>query len=152
MIVPLRGQITAQRPGSNLPNAGLPTTYSFCYKDGFEYMISRPEGSRFAGDIIIGGGLVQAAEEGLYQYGTTDDTVCDPLISEYLTASAERYFGANWGTDDVAGRVRQEWTGIMGYSADGYPLVGEIPDEPGLFISASFQGHGKFPLSIAPCS
>ena len=34
-------------------------------------------------------------------------------------------------------------SGIMGYSADGFPLVGEIPREEGLYISASFQGHGK---------
>lgn len=30
----------------------------------------------------------------------------------------------------------------MGYSADGHPLVGPMPDEEGLWIDASFQGHG----------
>ncbi|WEW55878.1 hypothetical protein PRK78_001313 [Emydomyces testavorans] len=141
VIVPLRGQITAQRPGSNMPKAGLRTTYSFVYANGFEYMIPRPPGSTHAGDIVIGGGLAIAKEEGLYQYGTVDDTVCDSEIIEYLTASPERYFGKNWGEDNPAGRIRRQWSGIMGYTADGHPLVGEIPGEPGLYICAAFQGH-----------
>ncbi|EFW13871.1 hypothetical protein D8B26_005951 [Coccidioides posadasii str. Silveira] len=142
VIVPLRGQITAHRPGANMPKTGLPRTYSFIYGNGFEYMIPRPPGSKHAGDIVIGGGLAIAKEEGLYQYGTVDDTVCDTDIVDYLIASTERYFGKNWGKDDPAGRIRMHWSGIMGYSADGHPLVGEMPGEPGLYISASFQGHG----------
>ncbi len=30
----------------------------------------------------------------------------------------------------------------MGYSADGFPLVGQVPGEEGLYIAASFQGLG----------
>lgn len=30
----------------------------------------------------------------------------------------------------------------MGYSADGFPLIGPVPDEDGLCIAASFQGSG----------
>lgn len=30
----------------------------------------------------------------------------------------------------------------MGASADGLPYVGEVPDMPGVWISASFNGHG----------
>lgn len=56
VIVPLRGQMSAQRPGDGLPEEGcLPTTYSFIYENGYEYMIPRPKGSKFAGDICIGG-------------------------------------------------------------------------------------------------
>ena len=56
IIVPLRGHMTAQRPGSHMPPDGLSTTYSFIYDDGYEYMIQRPRGSTFEGDIMIGGG------------------------------------------------------------------------------------------------
>lgn len=143
VIVPLRGQITAQRPGSKMPFGGcLPTTYSFIYENGYEYMITRPSGSRFAGDVVIGGGLARAKDGGLEEYGTTDDTSVNETVSEYLTGTTPRYFGSSWGEDDPEGRVRAEWTGIMGYSPDGYPFVGEMPGEPGLWISASFQGHG----------
>ncbi|KAL1955551.1 hypothetical protein VTO42DRAFT_8430 [Malbranchea cinnamomea] len=142
-IVPLRGQITAHRPGSNMPKSGLTTTYSFVYGKGFDYMIPRPQGSKWAGDIVIGGGLTKGAEEGLYQYGNTDDTTVEPDISKYLVSATENFFGKeNWGQDHPDGRIRREWSGIMGYSADLHPLVGEMPGEKGLYISASFQGHG----------
>ncbi|KAL2063110.1 hypothetical protein VTL71DRAFT_6182 [Oculimacula yallundae] len=143
-IVPLRGQVTAHRPGANMPAEGLPGSYSFIYENGYEYMIPRPPGSKYAGDIVIGGGLVKADEEGLYEFGITDDSKINSTISSYLTACTSRYFGEAWGEDDEKGRVRREWTGIMGYSSDGLPFVGKVPGEgmEGLYVCASFQGHG----------
>lgn len=141
-IVPLRGEVTAHRPGNSMPRSGLPTTYSFIYEDGYEYMVARPKGSVFEGDIVIGGGLTKGDKKGLYEYGTTDDTTTDPAIIRYLKESTLNYFGAYWGDDHQEGRIRKVWSGIMGYSADGFPLVGKVPDEDGLFIAASFQGHG----------
>lgn len=142
VIVPLRGHVTAQRPGSGMPQNGLRTTYSFIYENGYEYMISRPPGSRFAGDMVIGGGLTKAAEDGVYEYGTTDDTTTDQIIIDYLREVTPTYFGNNWGQDSKEGRIRRSWSGIMGYSADGFPLVGPMPGEDGLHMAASFQGHG----------
>lgn len=142
VIVPLRGHVSAHRPGSEMPKAGLPTTYSFIYKEGYEYMIPRPPGSEFAGDIVIGGGLVKTSQEGLYEYGCTDDTSLDLETITYLRETTPQYFGKNWGRDSDEGRIRKEWSGIMGYSPDGFPLVGPLPDEDNLYISASFQGHG----------
>ncbi|GJD00972.1 FAD dependent oxidoreductase [Colletotrichum higginsianum IMI 349063] len=152
-IVPTRGQIVAHRPGSKMPKEGLPTTYSFIYEGGYEYMIPRPAGAPFAGDIVIGGGLVRAPEEGLEEYGTTDDSRLNPIVSSYLHETTPRYFGDNWGDDDDAagGRLRAEWTGIMGFSPDGFPFVGQVPGssgggggskDEGLWVSAGFQGHG----------
>ena len=145
-IVPLRGQITAHRPGTSMPRAGLDTTYSFIYAKGFEYMIPRPQGAKWAGDIVIGGGLTKCEDDGINQYGTTDDTVVDSDINAYLEQSTRMFFGENWGDDHPDGRIRKAWSGIMGYSADLHPLVGEMPGEKGLYISASFQGHGMFSL------
>lgn len=142
VIVPVRGQVTAQRPGRNMPPGGLPSSYSFQYPAGYDYMIPQPAGSRFAGDIIIGGGVTAAPEGGKGECGTTDDTVLSEPIGRYLYESLPRYFGASWGEDHPEGRVRHTWTGIMGYSADGYPLVGEMPGERDLWVSCSFQGHG----------
>lgn len=141
-IVPLRGQITAQRPGVKLSEETLPTTYSFIYENGYEYMIPRPVGSVHEGDIVIGGGLAAAPEEGLLEYGTTDDTTLNETVSSYLYNSTAKYFGLSWGDDHPGGRIRREWTGIMGYSPDGFPYVGETPGHQGLWVSSSFQGHG----------
>jgi len=142
VIVPLRGHMTAQRSGSGLLQDGLATTYSFIYDDGYEYMIPRPKGTKFAGDIMIGGGATKARKKGIYEFGTTDDTSIDSTILEYLKDSAATRFGSHWGDDSPDGRIRTAWTGIMGYSADGFPLVGEIPDQDDLYIAASFQGSG----------
>lgn len=145
-IVPLRGQITAQQPGKrNKLLSPLPTTYSFIYKSGYEYMIPRPlrEGGQH---IIIGGGLGREPEAGASEYGTVDDNVLSHSVSRYLKGSLVGYFGEdNWGEDNSENsesRIVQEWTGIMGATADGRPFVGAVPGMRGIWISAGFNGHG----------
>lgn len=154
-IVPMRGQITAQRPGRNttLP-APLLTTFSFIYKTGYEYMIPRPlsDGGQH---IIIGGGLGRLPLAGANEFGTIDDTLVDLGISRYLHGSLVGYFGTKvWGeisNEEESSRVVQEWTGIMGATADGRPFVGKVPRNKHseqkevhrhLWISAGFNGHG----------
>ncbi|KAI0505891.1 FAD dependent oxidoreductase [Xylaria bambusicola] len=141
-IVPLRGHVTAQRPGLNMPQGGLENTYTFSYGKGYDYMIPRPPGSKFEGDIVIGGRLSSAASDGLYEYGTTDDSAEDEDTMRDLINTLPQYFGDNWGTDHPDGRIRMKWTGIMGYGPDGLPFVGEMPGEKDLWVSAGFQGHG----------
>jgi hypothetical protein len=51
---------------------------------------------------------VKADEEGIYEFGETNDTVLNPTTSKYLTETTSRYFGSSWGTDDAEGRVRKE--------------------------------------------
>ncbi|OCK78777.1 FAD dependent oxidoreductase [Lepidopterella palustris CBS 459.81] len=176
LIVPLKGQITAQRPGaeSALPTP-LPTTYSFIYKSGYEYMIPRPiPGSPTPTQhIIMGGGLARLPASGASEYGTVDDSTLNKSVSNYLRETAVGYFGpSNWGlsplqpSKSMFGRLKetvlgsfstaggskakwerdesvvQEWTGIMGATADGLPFVGQVPEEEGLWVSAGFNGHG----------
>ncbi|KAI0014766.1 FAD dependent oxidoreductase [Xylariomycetidae sp. FL0641] len=153
VVVPLRGTATAQRPGAGMPAAPLGSTYSFVYAGGYDYMVpfsrdndSNPNNDQGdkGYDIVIGGGL---AAGGLAEYGTTDDTAVNETVARALHGALPRYFGAgNWGADDPAGRVRDTWTGIMGYSADALPLVGRMPGDAdgdeGLWVAAGFQGHG----------
>ena len=141
IIVPLRGHVTAQRPGLNMPKSGLQHTYSFIYRGEYEYMVPRPQGTKHAGDIIIGGASTKRTRDGgEEEFWCTDDTVVDGDITKYLEDCTKEYFGSNWGQDNPDGRVRRAWSGIMGFSADGYPFVGEV--EHGLYVAASFQGHG----------
>ena len=142
VIIPIRGFVTAQRPGRAMPGTGLGLTYSFIYKKGFEYLIPRPAGSKFAGDIVIGGGLTQTADDGLQEYGNTDDAALNQDIIDYLENCTERFFSKNWGEDSAEGRIRAAWSGIMGFSGDSYPFIGPVPGEDELFIAAAFQGHG----------
>ena len=93
--------------------------------------------------IMIGGGLARQSQEGVAEYGNINDAALNPEISAYLRASLPGYFGKSWSDgDDTESPVLQEWTGIMGVTADGLPLVGEVPDMKDVFISAGFNGHG----------
>ncbi|KAK0289370.1 hypothetical protein LTR35_002567 [Friedmanniomyces endolithicus] len=142
LIVPLHGQVVAQRPGLGMPQTGLPNTYSFIHETGYEYMITRPPLNPDQGTIVIGGGLWQLPNSGASRYGETDDTALEPTITAYLRACTPGFFGSNWGPDHPSGRIQKEWSGIMGASADGLPYVGAMPNMPGLWISAAFNGHG----------
>lgn len=152
VVVPLRGQITMHEPGrvgdnGRDPSRQLARTYSFIYPRGYEYMISRPVGATRAGAMVIGGGLTYAdGQGGIGEFGTVDDTALNPAVSAYLQATPRRYFGRTscWGAADA--HVAAEWTGIMGYTADGYPLVGAMAgaeaDSKNLWLCCAFQGHG----------
>lgn len=140
-IVPLRGQAVTQRPGMKLVRP-LEATYTFSYETGYEYMIQRPVGAAGEGDIVIGGGWSTLPDGGECEFGLSDDSEMNKDISKYLFESTARYFGSNWGDDDAQGRTKIEWTGIMGTSADGWPYVGEVPGQEGLWLSASFNGSG----------
>jgi glycine/D-amino acid oxidase-like deaminating enzyme len=39
-----------------------------------------------------------------------------------------------------------EWTGIMGYTKDRQPIIGQAPGQDGLWFCAGFNGHGEFCL------
>lgn len=147
LIVPMRGLLTAQIPGpkAKFPTP-LPTTYSFIYNQGYEYMIPRllPGGSD-GQHIVIGGGLGRQNDGGVSEYGTCDDSTMNQEMSIYLKEAARGYFGVeNWGEGkgNEKLRVKKEWTGIMGATRDGLPLVGEIPGMKRFWISAGFNGHG----------
>lgn len=146
-IVPLRGQITSQKPPELARHPSvLPKTYSFIYASGYEYMIPRPlsDGSQH---IIIGGGLGRLPHAGASEYGTVDDGELNPQMSKYLHGTVAGYFGAPSSCKPAAEGypsydIVQEWTGIMGATADGRPFVGQVPGRNGVWISAGFNGHG----------
>jgi glycine/D-amino acid oxidase-like deaminating enzyme len=139
-ITPCRGQITAQRPGGAMPQMGLPYTYSFVHTLGsYEYMVSQQPSARCPGDILIGSNVPPSTEEGT-GWASSDDSLIQDKTSEHLRRCTTQYFRENWGVQSIEGQVRQEWAGIMAYSKDGMPIVGEL--EPGLWVAASFQGHG----------
>lgn len=39
-------------------------------------------------------------------------------------------------------KVTHRWGGIMGFSKDGEPMVGSIPDDPSIFFAGGYTGHG----------
>ena len=85
----------------------------------------------------MGGGRALANGQ---EQPVTDDSTIHPVISRYLRQAPREHFGKeNWGE---SGKVVAEWTGIMGVTVDGGPLIGEVPGRTGLWVCAGFNGHG----------
>lgn len=42
----------------------------------------------------------------------------------------------------VTAAVSHRWSGIMGFSRDGLPIVGAVPGSPAAVVGAGFTGHG----------
>jgi gamma-glutamylputrescine oxidase len=43
---------------------------------------------------------------------------------------------------EVSAPIERRWAGIMGFSVDGLPLVGCLPDKPDVGFAVGFTGHG----------
>jgi glycine/D-amino acid oxidase-like deaminating enzyme len=118
LIVPTRGQVISTVPMREV------FPFSFSVDDG-EYMMQR----KCDGRIVLGG--FRRSVEGIRcrncsvfsflgeEKNIEDDSVCNPKIHENLV----QFLGDLGVSPD---KVEYEWTGIMGFSVDGYPIVGEF--------------------------
>jgi glycine/D-amino acid oxidase-like deaminating enzyme len=95
---------------------------------GYEYLQQQPDGR------ILAGGFSDEDGEGSY----TDSDDGSPAIWERV----ERYLREELGSD---ARVSHRWTGVVGYSDDSLPYVGEVPGRRGLYVSGGYSGHGNVP-------
>ena len=110
---------------------------------GFDYLVQLADNS-----IVLGGGHHKYDVNDLGSwYNNVDDTK--------LIEPARRYFEDDYmqrgfvGWEDSGARVDRVWTGIMGYSTDSLPHVGEVPDREGVFVIAGFHGHGMPVIFLA---
>ena len=61
----------------------------------------------------------------------------NPIIHEKLEGFLHDHFPALRGK-----RIDYRWSGVMGFAADGYPLVGALPEDSRIFYNVGFTGHG----------
>ncbi|KAJ3278939.1 hypothetical protein HDU79_001073 [Rhizoclosmatium sp. JEL0117] len=103
--------------------------------DGYEYMSERPDGR-----VVLGGMryLVESKD-----VGESDDTASN--LNQDVSTALREYMKR---MINVPVKVQHEWAGIMGFTRDGFPLVGELAgivdgcNAKGEFILAGFTGHG----------
>ncbi|KAF4502786.1 FAD NAD(P)-binding [Fusarium agapanthi] len=148
-IVPCKGlacHITGPK-GKPLPRL-LAASYAIMEQDpisnktGYNYMVQLENNS-----IVVGGAHHKYDENDRGSwYNNVDDT--------QLIEPARRYFEDDYmqrtfvGWEEPGARVDRVWTGIMGYSTDPLPHVGEVPGRDGVFVIAGFHGHGM-PVILA---
>ncbi|KIJ24528.1 hypothetical protein M422DRAFT_274673 [Sphaerobolus stellatus SS14] len=138
-LTPFRGQCSAIVPTK--PYSGpnmLSHTYSFRWgppRGDYDYMIQRPKD----GIIILGGGRWKVPIKKLL--GQTDDSIKFPEITTHLGQALRDYL-EDWGEESIGEGLLSDWTGIMGYTPEVVPYVGQLPNKPGAFICAGHCGHG----------
>jgi gamma-glutamylputrescine oxidase len=99
---------------------------------GHEYLQQRPDGR------ILAGGFSDLDGDASY----TDSDFGNPLVWERV----EAYLRENLGTEP---RITHRWAGVVGYTADLLPYVGEVPGRPGLYVAGGYSGHGNVPGFMA---
>ncbi|EMR69616.1 putative fad dependent oxidoreductase superfamily protein [Eutypa lata UCREL1] len=134
-IVPVRGicsRIVTPR-GPNSPH--LVNTYGIRFDpSNNDYLIPRADGS-----IVVGGARQRFwhVRDQWFDNVRDDELVADAV--SYFDGYMQRHF-RGWEASDA--KTDHVWTGIMGYSSDFLPHLGEVPDKPGQYIIAGFSGHG----------
>ncbi|CCH42882.1 putative oxidoreductase ordL [Wickerhamomyces ciferrii] len=137
-ITPVKGVVTHIK-SLDKPIPQLPNTYGIFHKSGLysEYLINRADGG-----IIVGGGSVSMIDgTGDYSevYDNPDDSYYTSKAKEYFQNYAPRTF-TTWknSKSDIT------WSGIMGYTSNGFPFVGDLGfiNQPNAYIVAGFSGHG----------
>lgn len=121
-VIPTRAQALVTEP---LPEAVLHT----CGYSNYGYMYYR---MTFDGRFLIGG---MRHKHKPLEHDTTEDRVQMALQAD-LDAYIQQYF------PDVTAPVARRWSGIMGFSVDGLPLVGTLPNKNRVGFAVGFTGHG----------
>jgi glycine/D-amino acid oxidase-like deaminating enzyme len=122
-LVPARGQILVTQP--------LPPLLACPFGTNFDKEYGRQTPS---GQIVCGGYRRLDVDEGL---GTYREEVTLPVL-----AGIARCLSDLFPVLRGKARVVRAWSGIMGFTADGLPLIGRYEPAPGLTIAAGFNGGG----------
>jgi sarcosine oxidase, subunit beta len=122
-VVPYRGQIvvTEARPSM------LPVTMSRYADNSAHYWRQTPDGK-----FVIGGGrMIDEAGHNSYDRRNSHETLQRMLanVTEVMPMLASL-------------RIVRTWAGIMGFTPDGKPYVGETERISGLVLAAGFNGSG----------
>lgn len=119
-VDPNRGQMLATAPVAPLFDRPVYANH------GFEYWRQTE-----SGQIVIGGWryLDVEGEEG------NDDRI-HPEIQGAMETFLARF-------PQLKGiEITHRWSGVMGFSKDGLPLVGAVPNQKGMLAAVGFTGHG----------
>lgn len=122
-VIPTRGQCLVTEP---LPE---PILRGCGYSD-YGYMYYR---MTFDNRLLIGGARKNFRA---MEHDTTDDRT-----TAEVQGALEAYLRARF-PEAADTPIARRWAGIMGFSADGLPLVGSLPGKPDVAFAVGFHGHG----------
>jgi glycine/D-amino acid oxidase-like deaminating enzyme len=121
-VRPVRGQMLATAP---TPERKIPLPV-YSHRGGF-YVRQREEG-----EILLGGGR--------HAHREAEATAVD-ATTPAVQARLERYLHTHFPWARGVS-IRRRWSGTMGFSPDGRPVVGPVPDHADSVFATGFTGHG----------
>ncbi len=122
LVTTVRGQVVATEPP---PEEVLPCPLYSRY--GYDYVQQRADGR------LVAGGRRDIDLEG---ERTSEEVTTEPIQRELETLLTELLGG-------TPPPITHRWAGLMGFTPDFLPLVGELPGRPGVWVSAGYSGHGN---------
>lgn len=141
-IVPVRGICSRIVPTKPENTSRLVHTYSLRYGPAlYDYMIPRLDKS-----IVIGGAKQPFWHDKSHWYNVTDDSKFIEPATAYFDGLMQRHFS---GWEKSGAYTEMVWTGIMGWTSDCMPYIGEVPGKKGQYIAAGFNGHGMPLIHLA---
>ncbi|CAG8066615.1 unnamed protein product [Penicillium salamii] len=134
-ITPVRGICSHIESPLGAETPHLINTYGIRFdRVNNDYLIPRADGS-----IIVGG----ARQAFWKQKDRWFDNVKDDGIIEETEAYFRDYMQRHFrGWEKSKMKTKKIWSGILGYSSDFMPHVGEVPGKNGQYIIAGFTGYG----------
>lgn len=120
-VKPIRGQALATEPGERLLSG------VWYVNDGYDYLRQLSDGT-----IVLGGRRLVAESREVGYLESPTGTV-QGALEEFLEGTFPK----------LAGRpVHHRWAGTMGFTADGFPVIGAVDHAPGALYAAGFSGRG----------
>lgn len=123
LVLPRRGQMLAIR------QEGLRLDHSYYANRGFEYFRQHTDG------VVVVGGCRRAHAEAEVGYADT--------TTEAVQRDLERFARRTLGLDQL--HVVARWSGVMGFTRDGLPLVGPVAGDwarGSVWFFGGCTGHG----------
>lgn len=120
LVTPVRAQMLATAPAPGVINTALYANW------GYEYLRQLADGT-----LLAGGGRKKYRH---LEVGYDDTTT--PDVQAAVSAFLGRYF------PEVGPVVQRRWSGVMGFTSDGVPVVGTLPHAPAVGFAIGFNGHG----------
>ncbi|KAL5593007.1 hypothetical protein FOBRF1_012109 [Fusarium oxysporum] len=147
LMFPVRGTMTVQDLGPNVPNHGAEKSFGFHYTPIYDEKT----------DTLADGlwYLTQNAKSGYFFFGgekgtmddtlTADDTTISKISRGHLQDILPKFFNYEYTKKDP---LVSAWSGVMCFTADGAPYVGQLPASvtdrggDGEWIVGGFNGYG----------
>ena len=120
-VAPRRAQMLATAPGERL------LTGVWYMNDGYAYARQLADGT-----LLLGGARDVAVDE---EVGTLEAPTArvQGALEDFLASAFPR----------LAGRpIVRRWAGIMAFTPDGLPRIGDVPGLPGAVAAVGWNGHG----------